>query len=70
MDSSTGTYAPLSDLHAAALYISKRLREYVDYEAGFGEGGIPHAFCGSWEVRALSEGLGGQHGEGYEVSHV
>jgi len=64
--------APLSDLHAAATYISELLRAYVDAEAGFTRGnGIPHAFAGSWEVRALSEGLGGASegaGDGYEVS--
>ena len=64
--------APLSDLHAAATYISELLRAYVDTEAGFTRGnGIPHAFAGSWEVRALSEGLGGASegaGDGYEVS--
>jgi hypothetical protein len=64
--------APLSDLHLAAAYISGLLRDYVDAEAGFARGsGIPHAFAGSWEVRALSEGLGGASegaGDGYEVS--
>ena len=63
--------APLSDLHLAATYISGLLRAYHDPEAGFVSGsGIPHAFAGSWEVRALSEGLGGASegaGDGYEV---
>jgi hypothetical protein len=63
-------HAPLSDLHAAASYDSEKLRAYVCEEAGFGYGvGIPHAFAGSWEVRALSEGLGGAAGEGFEVGH-
>ncbi|KAG7562350.1 hypothetical protein FFLO_02242 [Filobasidium floriforme] len=60
-------HAPLSDLHAAASYVSEKLRAYICEEAGFGYGvGIPHAFAGSWEVRALSEGLGGAAGEGFE----
>jgi hypothetical protein len=64
-------HAPLSDLHAAASYVSEKLRAYVCEEAGFGYGvGIPHAFAGSWEVRALSEGLGGAAGEGFEVGHT
>lgn len=64
-------FAPLSDLHAAASYVSEKLRAYVCEEAGFGYGvGIPHAFAGSWEVRALSEGLGGAAGEGFEVGQT
>jgi hypothetical protein len=64
-------HAPLSDLHAAASYVSEKLRAYVCEEAGFGYGvGIPHAFAGSWEVRALSEGLGGAAGDGFEVGHT
>lgn len=64
-------HAPLSDLHAAASYVSEKLRAYVCEEAGFGYGvGVPHAFAGSWEVRALSEGLGGAAGEGFEVGHT
>jgi hypothetical protein len=64
-------HAPLSDLHAAASYVSEKLRAYVCEEAGFGYGvGIPHAFAGSWEVRALSEGLGGAAGEGFEVGQT
>ena len=63
--------APLADLHAAAVYVSERLKAYVSEEDGYIHGvGIPHAFAGSWEVRALSEGLGGGIGEGFEASRT
>ena len=63
--------APLADLHAAAVYVSERLKAYVSEEDGYIHGvGIPHAFAGSWEVRALSEGLGGGIGEGFEASRL
>lgn len=59
------TRATLADLHAAATHVSQRLSEYDCEEAGFLSGtGIPHAFCGSWQVRAMSE----HDGEGYEAS--
>jgi hypothetical protein len=62
--------ATLADLHSAAKYVSDLLRRYVCEEAGYMDGmGVPHAFAGSWEVRALSEGSDGLgSAEGFEVS--